>query len=329
MIRHRIGKAIVATATVVLVTTALTGAASPSHGGDRAPTVKVTHGKGWSSVGPTDVTITETTNPDGTSSADAGSEVAASATAGKVAAGTPKVGDPEVTHDDIVAYVNHVPAPGEVDEGPQPDSDGIVTYVKGPAQKGAQTGPQAVVADPMSSNNAGLPAYDCTGVQNFSDNDVHFKTCAIYTAKRTASGHTYFGVQGIGSAWSSDSNCINCDRITGFGAWNDLTNGVGYVYSWAPRGTSSIGSCGSKTVSTSGTAGGFTSSVSETEEVCPESFGFWGDKFTDSSSGSIWHKGGAHEVAKGDARGAHFVELADWRRSSTLYLAAHGTVWWH
>ena len=322
----------VALAAMSLTATGLvTGVAAPSDGATpdhRVQKVYVT--KGWSEFGRTDVTVTETINPDGTGFAEAGGGVAtvSESVASRAAAAGGR--GAEVTWSDLVAYVNTPLGPDEVDEGPQPDSDGVVTYRSLDRTPGSGAPGSDVMTDDPMSTNGGLPTYDCTGVQSFSDNDVHFKVCTQYILKTKQNGHTYFGTKGVGSAWSTDTNCINCDRITQFAAENDLTNNVGTVFSWAPQTTGSIGSCGSRTASTSATIGGTTISSSDTETVCPSKFGAYGPYITNSSSGSYWSKGDAAMVPKNETRGAHFVQLCDWDRGKgTLYLASHGTVWWN
>jgi hypothetical protein len=328
-----------AIAAALIVVAGTTGAANPDRATDKdghaVKVVKVKHLQGWSEEGRTDVTVTEATNPDGTGSGEAGGGVsvapaAASArTAARAAAA--KVGQPVVTWEDVQAYATTPLEPGEVDQGPQPDSDGVVTYYRAAAPKStAKRSDRAanVVADPMATGNGGLPAYDCTGVLDFSDNDVHFKSCAYYNFKYKSHGHTYFSVRGAGTAWATDDNCNDCDRITKFGAWDDLDNKAGYIYDWAPTGTNSIGSCKTKTVSATATAGGASATVSNSQEVCPEQFGNYTGKFTDSSTGSLWEKKGGATVPKDAARGAHYVQLADWNRAYTLYMAAHGWVQW-
>jgi hypothetical protein len=301
----------VVTAGLLALSTVTTGAADPSA----RPVVKTTTAAGWSSFGQVKVKLTETVKPGGISSGEVSAVIAASpAKAKRIAARAAHA--PEVTAADIEAYATTPLKPGEADRGPQPDSDGKVTYA-GRAGK-AQTAAAAA--------NGGLPEYHCTGWQHFSDNDVHINVCTTYVFKKKANGHTYFAGKGVGSAYATDSGCVDCDRLEQVAGWSDLSNGIGTVFSWSPEsGGTTVGSCTSVTTSASGK--GF--ETSQTKEVCPEKFGAYGPAMTNSSSGSHWRKEGADTVPKDDVRGTHFVNLNDWNRSKgTLYLASHGKVWW-
>lgn len=311
----------IAAAILILVSAALTtAAANPSKGnsGD-TPSTEVYTVKGWSDFGPTEETVTETINPDGTGSAELSGVVSTLSPAAARQRAARSTG-PEATEADVEAWVLDPSQKG----GPEPTSDGVVANPKSSRATGHRNAAAAAAAA-----NGGLPAYHCAEA-NVSDNDVHYRVCTTYTFKGKSNGNTYFTGKGVGSAWSTDSGCLDCDRIEKFAAWSDLSNAQGTVFSWAPETTSSVGSsCHDVTTSTSATRGGLTMGATETETVCPEKFGAYGPALTSSSSGSYWAKAGADTVPKDETRGAHFVQLDEWDRSEgTLLLASHGTVWW-
>ena len=336
-----------ALATAALLATVLgtTGAAN-SHAAD--PSTKVHHVHGWSSHGRTDLTVTEHIEGNGKSWAEVGDAGVSSTTpaaarrqAKLAAADSDGEPQPIVTESDVEAWASDTTPVTDSDPGPQPDSDGVVTYAdpdgstgtqtakaKGTAAR-ASTGPQGLTpvepGDPAARGctNGCLPDFDCAYI-NASDNDVHAKMCAYYAYSHKSNGNTFFTTRGVGTAWSTDTHCTNCDKIWKFASWNDMSNNNGTVIDWAPESSGPVGKCANKTATTSATVGGTTFSSSETKEVCPDTWGVYSDAITKSSSGSRW-AGDATE----DARGTHYVQLNAWDRSGgTLYLAAHGRVWW-
>jgi hypothetical protein len=282
-----------------------------SAGPGATPATTVVHAPGWSDSGTIDTTITVTVDEDGKGSATVIAPVTATS---KGKAFARKAPQEKVTYSDLVAWVNETPAPDEPDEGPQPDSDGIVTFTR-------------PVSDKAVTSGGNLPVYSCAQL-DASDDDVHMRTCSNYALKYKANGHSYFGTKGVGSAWSTDDNCFDCDRITRFANQNSL-GAQGVVYGWAPSNSGPVGPCSTRTVATTASAGGVTATASDTQTVCPETYGLYGPALSTRSSGSFWSKDGGDTVPKDQTRGAHFVQLCDWNRNAgDMSLTASGTVWW-
>lgn len=211
-----------------------------------------------------------------------------------------------ITQADIDHYLAAgAPPAGVVDRGPQPGEGESKAVKRG----------RTVVAAAAASN----PYIDpqCTGWISASGNDVHYNLCINYTYKKTlGNGNWLFASAGTESAYTDDTNCLDCDNLVGLSGYQD--NSVATVVDWAPIATQSQGSCTDVGLSVAYSGVG----ASLSKSVCPDTFGPF--QLANTSSGSKWST--KNEVAQNTYRGTHFVNLISMPHANLV--APHAQVWW-
>jgi hypothetical protein len=186
----------------------------------------------------------------------------------------------------------------------------------------------AAAAAPNDDKTSGIVDSWCVGWTDYSDNDVHAKTCNIRRLDWNNDGNWYFSGSVKGSAYTNDGqhgdHCLDCDTLNTYAATMTYSDSGNTILDWSPSATKPYGSCQDKTVSVTDPETG--ASTSQTDTVCPEHFGPY--LLSNTRTGAKWDNAGGSGIPQNSYRDVIFNDIVHSPANVGTAATLTHTVWW-
>ena len=169
----------------------------------------------------------------------------------------------------------------------------------------------------------------CVGWSNYSDDDVHAKTCNVRRMDWSSGANWYIVDSVKGSSYTDDGHhgdphCFDCDTLNAFaGTMTYADTGITIV-DWSPSATKPYGACKDSTTTVTSPKSG--TSYSQTDTVCPEHFGPY--LLSNQRTGAKWDNSGGNRIDPFNYRDVLFNDVVHSPPGTTTGSTLTQSVWW-